>query len=184
MSGQRVAYIRVSSSDQNPDRQLAGMTYDKAFIDRATGANVERPELIKLLSYVRAGDILVVQSMDRLARNLEDLRSLVSNLNGRGVKVEFVKESLMFSGDDSPMSRLLLSVMGAFAEFERELIKERQKEGIALAKARGAYKGRKPSLEASEINILKARISAGENKSQVAKDFGITRATLYAYLKK
>ncbi|MCB9092731.1 MAG: recombinase family protein [Halobacteriovoraceae bacterium] len=121
--------------------------------------------------------------MDRLARNLDDLRKLVCQLTGKQVKVQFVKENLIFSGDDSAMSTLLLSIMGAFAEFERSLIRERQLEGIALAKKRGAYKGRKKSLGREEVEILKSRIVSGEKKSSVAKDFGISRETLYQYLK-
>jgi hypothetical protein len=104
-----------------------------------------RPDrkLAELLRFARNGDIVIVHSMDRLARNLDDLRSLVQTLTRKGVRVEFVKESLVFTGEDSPMANLMLSVMGAFAEFERSLIRERQREGIALAKQRGAYKGRK-----------------------------------------
>ena len=94
-------------------------------------------------SLLREGDTVIVHSMDRLARNLDDLRQLVRTLTGRGINIQFVKESLTFTGEDSPMATLLLSVMGAFAEFERALIRERQLEGIALAKQRGAYKGRR-----------------------------------------
>lgn len=137
MHGQRIGYIRVSTLDQNPDRQLEGVQVSKVFIDKASGKDTQRPQLEALLSYVREGDILVVHSMDRLARNLDDLRRMVQQLTGRGVRIEFVKESLAFTGEDSPMANLLLSVMGAFAEFERALIRERQREGISLAKQRG-----------------------------------------------
>lgn len=105
-----------------------------------------KPQLTELLRFVRDGDTVVVHSMDRLARNLDDLRALVQGLTRRGVRVEFLKEQLVFTGEDSPMANLMLSAMGAFAEFERSLIKERQREGIALAKQRGAYKGRKKTL--------------------------------------
>src|SRR4051812_43286561 len=91
----------------------------------------------------RESDTVVVHSMDRLARNLDDLRRIVRALADRGIRVEFVKEGLTFTGEDAPMATLLLSVMGAFAEFERALIRERQREGVALAKQRGAYRGRK-----------------------------------------
>lgn len=143
MHGQRIGYIRVSTLDQNPDRQLEGVQVSKVFIDKASGKDTQRPQLEALLSYVREGDTLVVHSMDRLARNLDDLRRMVQQLTGRGVRIEFVKESLAFTGEDSPMANLLLSVMGAFAEFERALIRERQREGISLAKQRGVYRGRK-----------------------------------------
>lgn len=138
MKGQRIGYVRVSSFDQNPERQLEQVQVDKVFIDKASGKGTQRPELDTLLSFVRDGDTVVVHSMDRLARNLDDLRRLVQKLTKRGVPIDFVKESLTFTGKDSPMANLMLSVMGAFAEFERALIRERQREGIALAKQRGA----------------------------------------------
>lgn len=121
--------------------------------------------------------------MDRLARNLDDLRQIVSGLNKRGVKVEFVKENLVFTGDDSPMATLMLSVMGAFAEFERSLGKERQREGIEAAKKRGVYKGRKKSLSSEQIDELKQRVINGEKKTDLAKAYGISRETLYQYLR-
>ena len=140
-------------------------------------------ELDALLGYLREGDTVVVHSMDRLARNLDDLRRLVADLTKRGVKIQFVKESLTFTGEDSPMSNLLLSVMGAFAEFERALIRERQREGVALAKQRGAYKGRKKTLSAQDVATVKKRIAEGETKAKVARDLGLSRETLYQYLR-
>lgn len=183
MHGQRIGYIRVSSFDQNPERQLEPVQVDKVFTDKASGKDTQRPELDTLLSFVREGDTVVVHSMDRLARNLDDLRRLVQKLTKRGVRIEFVKESLTFTGEDSPMANLMLSVMGAFAEFERALIRERQREGIALAKQRGAYRGRKKALNSEQIAELKRRVAAGEQKTLVARDFGISRETLYQYLK-
>ncbi len=183
MSGLRVGYIRVSSIDQNPERQLEGMTLDKVFTDKASAKDVNRPQLTELLSFVREGDTIFVHSMDRLARNLEDLRRLVQTQTQRGIRIKFVKEGLSFSGDDSPMATLLLSVMGAFAEFERALLKERQREGIALAKKRGVYCGRKPSLSAEQIIQLKQRVEAGEKKAVLAREFGISRDTVYQYLR-
>lgn len=183
MTGQRVGYIRVSSVDQNPARQLEGVTLDRVFTDRASAKDVDRPQLQELLHFVRAGDTIIIHSMDRLARNLEDLRTLVQQQTDRGIRVEFVKEGLTFSGEDSPLAHLMLSVMGAFAEFERALLKERQKEGIALARQRGAYKGRKPALSAEQIAVLKRRVNQGERKTSLAKEFGISRETLYQYLR-
>ncbi|WP_159851171.1 recombinase family protein [Nocardia sp. CY41] len=129
---------------------------------------------------MRDGDTVIVHSMDRLARNLDDLRRLVRTLTGKGVRVEFVKESLTFTGEDSPMANLLLSVMGAFAEFERALILERQREGIAAAKARGAYTGRKPALTAEQADLLRARGAAGISKAALAREFDVSRETVYA----
>jgi len=182
-AGQRVGYIRVSSDDQHPDRQLEGIALDRVFTDYASGRDTARPALAAVLTYVRAGDTLVVHSMDRLARNLEDLRRLVRDLTGRGVAVEFLHEHLTFTGDDSPMATLLLSVMGAFAEFERALIRERQREGITLAKRRGVYCGRKPSLTSAQVADLRQRAAAGEPKTQLARSFGVSRATVYQYLR-
>lgn len=183
MQGHRIGYIRVSSFDQNPERQLEQVEVSKVFTDKASGKDTERPALDELLAFVREGDTVVVHSMDRLARNLDDLRRLVQQLTKRGVRIEFVKECLTFTGEDSPMANLLLSVMGAFAEFERALIRERQREGIALAKQRGAYRGRKKSLSTEQIEELQRRASAGEQKAKLAREYGISRETLYQYLK-
>jgi DNA invertase Pin-like site-specific DNA recombinase len=183
LKGERVGYVRVSSFDQNPERQLEHVQVDRLFTDKASGKDTQRPELDTLLAFVRDGDTVVVHSMDRLARNLDDLRRMVQTLAKRGVRIEFVKESLTFTGEDSPMANLMLSVMGAFAEFERALIRERQREGIALAKQRGAYRGRKKALSAAEIDDLRRRIDAGDKKAQVARDYGISRETLYQYLR-
>jgi DNA invertase Pin-like site-specific DNA recombinase len=184
MAGKKIGYIRVSTLDQNHERQLDGIECDKVFIDKASGKDTNRPELAAMLNYVRDGDIIIVHSMDRLARNLDDLRRIVKQLTSADIKIQFIKENLSFSGEDAPMSQLLLSVMGAFAEFERSLIKERQREGIAIAKQKGLYKGRKPKLGNEEIELLKTKIANGEKKSQIAKDLDISRETLYQYLRK
>jgi len=130
--GLHIGYLRVSALDQSELRQLEGLELDKTFTDKASGKDTKRPNLELLLSFIREGHTLVCHSMDRLARNLDDLRKLVLDLTKRGVHVRFVKENLTFTGEDSPMANLLLSVMGAFAQFERELIRERQREGIVL----------------------------------------------------
>jgi DNA invertase Pin-like site-specific DNA recombinase len=183
LQGHRIGYVRVSSFDQNPERQLENIKLDKVFTDKASGKDTQRPQLETLLSFVREGDTVVVHSMDRLARNLDDLRQLVQKLTKRGVRIEFVKENLTFSGEDSPMANLMLSVMGAFAEFERALIKERQREGIALAKQRGAYRGRKRALSPDQVAELRQRAAAGENKANLARELSISRETLYQYLR-
>ncbi|WP_319585595.1 recombinase family protein [uncultured Desulfobulbus sp.] len=183
MQGQRIGYVRVSSFDQNPERQLEHIDVGKVFTDKASGKDVQRPELERLLAFVREGDTVVVHSMDRLARNLDDLRRIVQSLTQRGVRMEFVKEGLTFTGEDSPMANLMLSVMGAFAEFERSLIRERQREGIALAKQRGAYRGRKKALSPEQVIELRQRAAAGERKTKLADELGISRETLYQYLR-
>jgi DNA invertase Pin-like site-specific DNA recombinase len=181
--GQRVGYVRVSSEGQNTARQLDGVPVDRTFEDKVSGKSTNRPQLDDMLAFVREGDEVLVHSMDRLARNLDDLRRLVQALTKKGVKVTFVKEGLTFTGEDSGMSLLMLSMMGAFAEFERSLLLERQREGIALAKARGAYKGRKPSLSQDQAVQLRARAAAGEKKALLAREFNISRETLYQYLR-
>ena len=135
------------------------------------------------MSFVRSGDTVIIHSMDRLARNLDDLRRIVQTLTGKGVRMEFIKEHLTFTGEDSPMAKLMLSVMGAIHEFDRALIKERQLEGIALAKKRGVFKGRKKSLSQAEAADLRQRITAGLSKARAAREFSISRETLYKYLR-
>jgi DNA invertase Pin-like site-specific DNA recombinase len=169
MAGQRIGYVRVSTLDQNEKRQLEGQVLDRVFTDKASGRDTARPELTELLRFARDGDTVVVHSMDRLARNLDDLRALVQGITRKGVRVEFVKESLVFTGEDSPMANLMLSVMGAFAEFERSLIRERQREGIALAKQRGAYKGRKKTLTPERAAELAQRAGNGVPKAVLAR---------------
>lgn len=180
--GQRIGYRRVSAVDQNTARQLDGVELDKVFIDQASGKDINRPELARALDYVRDGDTLVVHSMDRLARSLEDLRRIVRELTSSGAKVEFVKESLTFAGDDSPMNTLLLlSMLGAVAEFERSMILERQREGIAIAKAAGKYKGRKASLSQTQASELRERLAKGESVTALATEYGVSRQTVYNY---
>lgn len=184
MSDKVVGYIRVSTYDQNPERQLDGMHLDKVFTDKASGKDLKRPAFEELLDYARDGDTVLVHSMDRLARNLDHLRQVVRELTAKGVKVQFVKEKLTFTGEDSPMATLLLSVMGAVAEFERSLIGERQREGVALAKQKGLYKGRKKVLNETQIRELQDRVSQGEKKATLARAFNIRRETIYQYLKR
>ncbi len=171
----------MSALDQKEVRQLDGLELDKRFTDKVSGKDRNRPQLEQMIEFVREGDTVFCHSMDRLARNLDDLRLLVKKLTGKGVKVCFVKENLTFTGEDSPMANLLLSVMGAIAEFERELIKERQREGIAIAKKRGAYVGRKRTLTAAQAVVLLERIAAGESKTKLANELGVSRNTIYMY---
>ena len=182
MSGKTLGYVRISSIDQNIERQLEGLKLSKTFTDKASGKDAKRPQLLALLDYARDGDTVLVHSMDRLARNLDDLRRIVQTLTSKGVQVQFLKEGLTFTGEDSAMSQLLLSVMGAFAEFERALIRERQREGIAIAKKKGVYKGRKKVLDAVQAKNVRERVRAGESKSALARELGISRETLYRYL--
>jgi DNA invertase Pin-like site-specific DNA recombinase len=186
--GQLVGYIRVSTIDQNTsrqDEQLQGFKLDEVFTDKASGKDTDRPQLQAALKHLRKGDTLIVHSMDRLARNLDDLRAIVKQLTEAGVAIQFVKEAMTFTGEDSPMSKLMLSVMGAFAEFERSLIRERQREGIAIAKTKGVYAGRKPSLDAEKVAelIAKDKANGHKNRAGLARELGISRETLYQYLR-
>ena len=140
MNGQNIGYIRVSSAEQNTERQLDGLDMNRIFTDKVSGKSVDRPALQEMLRFVREGDHLYVHSMDRLARNLIDLRQMVQDLTAKGVRITFVKENLVFNGDDAAMSVLLLSVMGAVAEFERAILRERQAEGIRIAKQKVSQK--------------------------------------------
>ena len=182
--GQRIGYVRVSSIDQNADRQLEHLHADRLFTDKASGKDTDRPQLQALLAYAREGDTIVVHSMDRLARNVDDLRRLVQEQTKRGIRLQFIKENLTFTGDDSPMANLMLSVLGAVGQFERDLIKERQREGIALAKQRGAYRGRKKALSDEKVDELRQRVNAREKKAKLAREFGISRQTLYESLRR
>ncbi|WP_348264323.1 recombinase family protein [Telmatobacter sp. DSM 110680] len=187
MSGQVIGYVRVSTLEQNTGRQREQMKdehLDDVYEDHISGKSLERPELDRLRRHVRKGDTVVVYSMDRLARNLRDLRNLVDELTDRGIVVRFLKEHLEFTGEPNSTAKLMLNIMGAVAEFERELILERQREGIALAKAEGKYKGGKFKLSAAKVRELNNRASAGNiSKAALAREFGISRETLYQYLK-
>lgn len=182
MTGQRVGYLRVSTVDQKTDRQLEGVELDRVFEDHVSGKDTNRPSLQRLLEFVREGDVVIIHSMDRLARNLDDLRRVVRGMTDKGIQVRFVKENLHFTGEDSPMANLLLSLLGAVAEFERALIRERQREGIAVAKAKGLYKGRRPALTEDQAAALRARVATGESRAAIAREFGVGRSTLYKYL--
>lgn len=181
----KIGYTRVSTWEQNTARQLVGIPLDRVFEEKASGKNVDaRPVLQEMLGFIRDGDELFVHSMDRLARNLKDLLSLVTTITDKGVTLHFVKENLTFEAKAkaTPFNKLLLGLLGSVAEFERELILERQREGIAQAKARGAYKGRKP-IAPEKFKQAKALIAQGMTKEVAAKTVGIGRTSLFTYLR-
>ena len=180
-------YARVSSVEQNLDRQLVQLkaeNVETVFVDKISGKNLDRPGFSSMMEYVNEGDTLVICSMDRLARSLMDLLNVTRTLQAKGVTVRFLKEKLELSssGETSAISKFLMAMMGAVAEFERSLIRERQQQGIALAKARGVYKGRKP-IDDERLAEAKRRIASGIPKTKVAKELKIGRTTLYKYLK-
>jgi DNA invertase Pin-like site-specific DNA recombinase len=157
---------------------------DHVYTDKASGKDVERPELAKALHYCRKGDTLVVHSLDRLARNAEDLLRIVRELTGRGVTVEFIKNHMTFTGGErDPMATLMLTMLAGFAAFERDLIRERQAEGIAIAKAKGTYKGRAKALTPAEAVEARRMAVEGHSKAAIGEHFGVSRQTVYAYLR-
>jgi len=180
MKGQIVGYVRVSSLGQSTVRQLDGIETDRIFTDKMSGKSAERPELQEMLKFVREGDTVIVHSLDRLARNLDDLRKIVTQLTAKGVTIQFVKEALTFTDKRDSMGQLLLNILGAVAEFERELIRERQAEGIAIAKRNGVYVGRKPSLKPEQLKEIQLKLDAGVPRSRIAKDYSVSRQTIYS----
>jgi len=184
MTGKRIGYIRVSTPEQNPDRQLEGVQLDKKFIEYASAKSTNRPQLKCMMEFVREDDIVIVHSMDRLARNLKDLKFVVDALVSKKVEVSFIKENLTFSSNNSASSNLILHLMGAFAEFEYAFIRERQREGIEIAKRKGKFRGTTKKLNAEKIEILKRELLTRKSKTQIASDLGVSRFTLYRYIGK
>lgn len=185
MSSQHVAYLRVSSVDQSLARQREAMSsvpIDKAFTEKASAKDTNRPILHECIDYCREGDTLHVHSIDRIARNLKNLQEIIDQLTEKSVTVHFHKEGLIFNGSDSPMNTLMLQMMGAFAEFERALINERQREGIAAARKAGKKFGRKKALSEEQIAEIHERVARGTAKSLLAAEYGVSRTTLYSVL--
>lgn len=176
-------YKRVLTTDQNTERQLLDIACDRAYIEKISGKNTDRPELQAMLLNIRAGDVVNVHSMDRLARNTKDLLNLVEEITAKGAKIVFHKENLTFAPDkQDPYQKMMMTMLGAVAELERNLILERQREGIALAKLHGKYKGGQPKLTAKQIEEIKVLITNRTPITQIAKQYGISRRTVYNYL--
>ena len=182
--GKRIGYVRVSTADQNPERQLESILLDKKFTEYASGRSLERPQLKNLIDYVREDDIVIVHSLDRLARNVKDLRNVIDELISKKTSIQFVKENLTFNGADSPMSNLLLIMIGAIAEFEHSLIRERQLEGIALAKRQGKFRGSRSKFTEQMREDIKREMQTRKSKCKIAQELGISRECLYQYIRK
>lgn len=179
-SGQIVGYVRVSTTDQNPARQLEAIgTVDRLFSEKISARTTDRPQLQAMLSYVRSGDLVRVKSPDRLARSTTDLLTLVNDLKDKDVQIQFIDQPAL--NTDSPQGEFMLTILGAVAHLERATIKERQAEGIALAKARGVY-NRTPKLSPDQIEQARRRITAGVPKAKIARDLNVSRQTLYTAL--
>ncbi|CAM3447407.1 recombinase family protein [Parendozoicomonas haliclonae] len=178
--GQQVAYVRVSTVLQNTDRQFAGMDFDQVFEDKASGKDTKRPALDNLCRFVRKGDTVHVWSIDRLSRSLTDLRKLVDDWMAQGVSVHFHKENMVFdalaTGQAKAMQTMMLNMLGSFAEFELSIRAERQREGVAIAKAKGKYKGRQQSIDRKEVQRL---LAAGMGATKIAEELRIGRKTVY-----
>lgn len=180
----KVAYKRVSTAEQNTARQLDNMTFDKVFEDKVSGKDTNRPQLQAMLEYgLRTGDELYIDSLDRLGRNTADLIELMNTLRVKGVTVKFVKQNLKFEPDtNSTINNLMFTMLAAFSQFERELMLERQREGIAKAKEEGKYKGRPLSKTVDREGILKA-LQEGMSFRKVAKKFDVSLSTVQRVLK-
>lgn len=172
---ERVGYIRVSTVDQNTERQLDGVDVTKTFTDKCSGKDTNRPQLKALLEYVREGDEVHVHDISRMARNLEDLISLVKRLNSKGVSIKFLKENLTFTGEQNAMQELLLGVLGSVYQFERSMLLERQREGIKKAKEAGKYKGRPQQVDREKVLEL---LAAGVSIRKTAAQLGVAVSTV------
>lgn len=172
----KVGYVRVSTVDQNMDRQLDGLNLDKVFEEKKSARTTDRPKLTEMLDYIREGDEVVVHDISRLARNIQDLHSLVEQITQKGCVLRFVKENLTFTSDKSdPMSELMLTMLGAVYQFERNIMLERQREGIAVAKAKGKYKGRPKSIDRGSILTL---LDDGVSMRKTADRLGVSLSTV------
>lgn len=177
-------YIRVSTIEQNTERQLRDVVCDRVYEEKVSGKDTNRPQLQAMLSNIRSGDVINIHEMSRLARNTRDLLNLVEEITSKGATIVFHKENLTFKGDgkQDPYQKMMMTMLGAVAELERNLILERQREGIALAKLHGKYKGGQPKLTAQQIEEIKALINNRTPITQIAKQYGVSRRTVYNYL--
>lgn len=181
-TGQVISYLRVSSTDQKLDRQLELLSHypvDKQFTEKVSARTTDRPQLQAAMSYCRENDTLICASIDRMSRSLTDLLSLVKELTSRGVRVQFIKENLTFTGNDDSMSQLLLSLMGSLAQWENSVRRDRQIAGIALAKKAGKYKGRAAALKPAQITEVRALAEQKMPIAQIAAKFAVSRPTIY-----
>lgn len=177
----RLGYVRRSPVGQATDGQLDGVGIDKRYEDCASAKDADRPQLRRLLDDAGEGDVLYVESLDRLARDLHDLLALVRQLTRKGVRIEFVRDHLVLGGEDR-MVEMQLTMMSAFMEFERAIARERQREGIEKARGDGVYKGRQRKLNEEQVRQLKEM--AGHRKiADIARHFQISRETVYQYLR-
>lgn len=180
----KFAYKRVSTVDQNIDRQLSHLDFDREYIEKVSGKDMNRPELKALLGNLRDGDEVHVHELSRLGRSVKDLLEIVQTVNSSGASIQFHKEGLTFTPDTSnPTSNLMLNLLGAIAQFERDMMLERQREGIAIAKKKGRYKGKQSRFTLDELKAIAQEASQSDNKTAIAAKHGITRQYLYQLIK-
>lgn len=172
-----VGYIRVSTADQNTDRQLDGVTLDKVFTEKVSGKNTDRDQLTAMMNYVREGDTLHVHSIDRLGRNSRDLLNIVEDLKQRGVKIQFHKEGLLVDGVN-PFGEMMLTVLAGVAQMERSMMLMRQREAYDVAKAEGKSIGRGNQKDIDRAAII-ADLESGKSMRLTAKDNGVSLNTVY-----
>ncbi len=182
MTGQQIGYMRVSSENQNVVRQLDGIKLDKEFMDAMSGSIKNRPQLQECINYLRKGDTLHVHSIDRLARNLRHLQEIVNQLVQKEVTIQFHAENLTFTSEDNPISQLTLHLMGAFAEFERSIVRTRQREGIDAAKKEGRHLGR-PQLNKALSPKARQLKSEGLSVTEISKKMKLSRPSVYKLIK-
>ena len=177
-------YLRVSTVIQNTERQLLDVPCDREFIDKASGKDTNRPAFKEMMAQLRAGDLVNVHSLDRAGRNTADILQIVQDIKQKGCSIKFHKENLIFDGTKADLySDLMLTILSAFATFERQIILERQREGIKLAKESGKFKGRQPKIKDDQIALIKADFDGGMAKTKIAEKYGITRSYVYQLVK-
>jgi DNA invertase Pin-like site-specific DNA recombinase len=178
-------YIRVSTIKQNVDRQLLNVSCDREYVEKVSGKDRNRPQLEAMLGNVRNGDLVNVHELSRLARNTKDLLDIVDQIVKAGASIHFHKENLIFDGKrkDDPFQVLMLTMLGAISTFERDLMLERQREGIAIAKEKGKYKGRKSKFDLDTIRKIRSKFNETRNKASLAREYGISRGYLYELVK-
>lgn len=185
MTSRLIGYIRTGTTDSNTAKKLAGLTLDKKFIDHASVAEIKRPNFTKLIKFVKKGDRVIVDSMCDISRNIKDLLSTLHIFAQKNVAVQFLKEDLVFNGDDEIMSKCILFIITALADFERALMKERQLEGIMIAKKAGKFKGRKTKFSTALADKIKDALThTRKSKTKIAQELNISRESLYRYIKK
>ena len=178
-------YIRVSTVQQNTDRQLLNIDCDREYIEKVSGKDTNRPQLQAMLQNIRSGDLVNVHELSRLARNTKDLLDIVDQIINAGATIRFHKENLVFDGTkkDDPFQKLMLTMLGAISTFERDLMLERQREGIAIAKSKGKYKGRKSNFTSDQLEQIKKEFAEAKNKAELARKWEISRGYLYELVK-